>query len=133
MGTVERFEDLRVWNEAKSLAGLVYKTFRQSRDFGFKDQIQRASVSIMNNIAEGFERGSDTDFIRFLYIAKSSAGELRSMLYLAKELEYVDPKTADDLLKHAMLISGSLSNFIRYLKNNNLSKPPKTIKPKKPS
>jgi len=87
----------------------------------------------MNNIAEGFERGSDTDFIRFLYIAKSSAGELRSMLYLAKELEYVDPKTADDLLKHAMLISGSLSNFIRYLKNNNLSKPPKTVKPKKPS
>lgn len=133
MGTVERFEDLRVWNEAKSLAGLVYRTFRPSRDFGFKDQIQRASVSIMNNIAEGFERGSDTDFIRFLYIAKSSAGELRSMLYLAKELEYVDPKTADDLLKHAMLISGSLSNFIRYLKNNNLSKPPKTVKPKKPS
>jgi len=70
MKDMARFEDLWVWKEAKGLAVQVYKTFQKSRDFGFKDQVQRAAVSVMNNIAEGFERGSDADFIRFLYIAK---------------------------------------------------------------
>ena len=111
-----RFEDLRVWKEAKGLAVQVYKTFQKSRDFGFKDQVQRAAVSAMNNIAEGFERGSDADFIRFLYIAKSSAGEVRSMIYLARELNYVDNASADELIQKSRLVSGSISNFIKYLK-----------------
>ena len=70
MGSVERFEDLIVWKDARNIVGIVYSSFSNLKDFGFRDQIQRASVSIMNNISEGFERGSNAEFIRFLFIAK---------------------------------------------------------------
>jgi four helix bundle protein len=83
---IERFEDIIAWQKAKELSVRVYSLFSESRDFGFRDQIERASVSVMNNIAEGFERKSNKEFIHFLFIAKGSCGEVRSMLYLAKEL-----------------------------------------------
>jgi four helix bundle protein len=87
---IERFEDIIVWQKWKEMALLVYEHFRENRDYAFRDQIQRASVSIMNNIAEGFERKGAREFSKFLYIAKGSSGEVRSMLYLAKELKYIE-------------------------------------------
>lgn len=78
---IERFEDIIAWQKAKELSIQIYSLFAESKDFGFKDQILRASVSIMNNIAEGFERKGNKEFSHFLFIAKGSCGEVRSMLY----------------------------------------------------
>ena len=89
---VQRFEDLEAWQIARELANQVYKITKQEsvcRDFGFLDQIRRAAISIMNNIAEGFERGSNKDFVRFLFIARGSAGEVRSLLYLGLDQGYL--------------------------------------------
>ena len=86
---MKRFEDSIAWQKSKLLSLEIYRTFAELRDYGFKDQIQRASVSTMNNIAEGFERKGDIEFRRFLYIAKGSAGEVRSMLILGLDLGYV--------------------------------------------
>lgn len=90
---IQKFEDIIAWQKTQDLAVLIYKTFESSRDFGYKDQIQRASVSISNNIAEGFDRMSDKEFIRFLYIAQASCSEVTSMLYLANRLNYLDNET----------------------------------------
>lgn len=78
---IERFEDIIAWQKAKDLSVLIYKDFDNSKDFSFKDQIQRASVSVMNNVAEGFERKTNNEFKQFLFIAKGSCGEVRSMLW----------------------------------------------------
>ncbi|MFZ4548235.1 MAG: four helix bundle protein, partial [Bacteroidales bacterium] len=86
MATINRLEDLEVWKESKKLALAIYSHFRPLKDFGFRDQICRASVSVMNNIAEGFERNSDKEFQRFLSISKGSLGEVRSMIILAIDL-----------------------------------------------
>ncbi len=89
---VARFEDLDAWMVGRELANLIYvygKTGELSKDYGFKDQLQRAAVSVMNNIAEGFERGSNKDFAKFLFIARGSSGEVRSMLYLALDQKYI--------------------------------------------
>jgi four helix bundle protein len=83
---IERFEDIIAWQKSKELSVQVYGLFENSKDYGFKDQILRASVSVMNNIAEGFERRGNKEFRHFLYIAKGYCGEVRSILYLAKEL-----------------------------------------------
>jgi four helix bundle protein len=88
-----RFEDLKVWIDSCEFTESIYQlTFNDQlkKDFSFKDQIRRASVSIMNNIAEGFERNSNKEFIRFLFYSKGSAGEVRSMLYLARQLGYIN-------------------------------------------
>lgn len=116
MATVAQFEELLVWKEARVLTVELYRQFGNLKDFGFRDQIQRASVSIMNNIAEGFERGSDADFLRFLFIAKSSAGEVRSMIYLAEDLGYLSKEKSDELVVDLLKLSSGLSNFIKYLK-----------------
>jgi four helix bundle protein len=86
---IERFENIKAWQKAKNLTITIYQLFEQSKDYGFKDQIQRASVSIMNNIDEGFERKGDKEFTYFLYVAKGSSGEVRPMLILAHELEKI--------------------------------------------
>ena len=109
------FEDLVVWLESKELAGLIYKAFSDLRDFGFKDQVQRAAVSVMNNIAEGFERGSDADFVRFLFVAKASCGEVRSMIFLAIDLNYLDKNSADLIIEKCRKLSRGLASFIKYL------------------
>jgi four helix bundle protein len=115
MSTIKKFEDLIIWQNSRKLINEVYKEMNGNRDFGFKDQIQRASVSIMNNIAEGFERNSDTEFRRFLDISKASCGEVRSMLYLAEDLHYLDINKAENLRKECRLISGSIQNLINRL------------------
>lgn len=112
---IEKFEDILVWQKAKNLSLLVYELFKHNKDYGFKDQIQRASVSIMNNVAEGFERKGDKEFSRFLYIAKGSCGEVRSMLYLALELRYISEKDFHKTYNNSVEISKMLSGFIKAL------------------
>lgn len=118
MAQINCFEDLSIWKDSRCLVGEIYSIFSSINDFSFRDQIQRATVSIMNNIAEGFERGSDLDFCRFLYIAKSSCGEVRSMLYLALDLHYLDEEKTLNLQNGCKKISSSIQNLISYLKQN---------------
>lgn len=112
---IERFEDIIAWQKAKELALLTYKLFKNNRDYSFKDQIQRACISIMNNIAEGFERRTNKDMKHFLFIAKGSAGEVRSMVDMAYSLEYVSKSERDQLYGLTMDISKLLSGFIKTL------------------
>ena len=95
-GKIEKFEDLIAWQKARELTKNIYKITRQgefSKDFGLRDQIRRASVSIMSNLAEGFERGGRSEFHQFLVIAKGSCAELRSHLFVALDADYIDAQT----------------------------------------
>lgn len=112
---IERFEDIIAWQMAKELTISIYTLFEKSTDFGFKDQIQRASVSIMNNIAEGFERKTNNEFKHFLYIAKGSCGEVRSMLIVTKELNKISLEQYTELFDKSEIISRMLSNLIKTL------------------
>ncbi len=112
---IERFEDIIAWQKALDLTVEIYNLFEKTNDFGFKDQIQRASVSIMNSIAEGFERMSNNEFRHFLYVAKGSCGEVRSMLILAKKLNKLPEEKADELKKISLEISKMLSGLIKTL------------------
>jgi four helix bundle protein len=117
------FEDLKVWQKARALNVKVYQltlneTF--SKDFGLKNQIRNASVSISSNIAEGFERNGNKEFSQFLSIAKGSAGEVRSQLYLAKDLEYIPEENLQTLVDDLKEISKMLNGLIRYLKETEL-------------
>ena len=111
----DRFEEILGWQKAKELTLSIYKNFSNCKDFAFKDQIQRASVSIMNNIAEGFERKSNKEFKQFLFIAKGSAGEVRSMLLIASELKYITKETQEILVNLVEEISKILSGLIKTL------------------
>ena len=95
MGFAENFEDLQIWQRSRVLTNAIYNAFEKIRDFEFRSQIQRASVSVMNNIAEGFERRTKKDFAHFLDLSKGSSGEVRSMLYLAEDRRYIDKSAAD--------------------------------------
>lgn len=106
---IQKFEDLIVWQKAQDFAILIYKQFDTTNDFGFKNQICRASVSISNNIAEGFERNSNLEFKRFLYISLASNSEVKSMLYLAFRLEYISEKEKLFLLNYSNEI-GKITN-----------------------
>lgn len=112
---IEKFEDINAWQKAKVLTAAIYKTFGSHRDYGFKDQIQRASVSIMNNIAEGFERRGDKEFKHFLSISKGSCGEVRSMLYLGYELEYISKQEFEELYVKAVEISKMIAGLMKTL------------------
>lgn len=110
-----KFEDIIAWNKSKELTLLIYREFKNCRDFNFKDQIQRAVISIMNNIAEGFERMSNREFKNFLSIAKGSSGEVRSMLYVAKSLNYIDDRIFQDLNNKSFEIARIISGLIKTL------------------
>jgi len=112
---IEKFEEIIAWQKAGELSVKVYSQFKDCRDFGFKDQIQRASVSIMNNIAEGFERRTNKEFINFLYIAKGSCGEVRSMLYLALKLKYISEADSKIFYNLSVEISKAIAGFIKTL------------------
>ncbi len=113
---IERFEDIVAWQKARILTLNLYTLFKESRDYSFRDQIQRASVSIMNNISEGFGRGSDLDFKRFLYIANGSCCEVKSMLYLAKDLQYITKTDFEELFAKTDEIGRILNGLIKSLK-----------------
>jgi four helix bundle protein len=112
---IDRFEDIICWKKAGELSVAIYSLLTESRDYGFRDQIQRASISIMNNIAEGFERRTDNEFKHFLYIAKGSCGEVRSMLYIARKLKYIDQIQYKQLHVLSTEISKMISGLIKSL------------------
>jgi four helix bundle protein len=109
----QRFEDLLVWQKARSVSVAIYKAFRDCRDFGFKDQVTRSSLSIPSNIAEGYERGSNREFVRFLLIAKGSCGELRTQILIADEVDLLPKDKASALVEQATEISYMLSSLIK--------------------
>jgi len=115
---VETFEDLEIWQLARLLTKDLSKIFYNPKfhNYSFQDQIMRASISICNNIAEGFERKGDKEFSHFLFIAKGSCGEVRSMLYTAVDLSYLTNETMLNLIDASKLISKKLSSLIKYLK-----------------
>ena len=118
MGRINNFEKIDSRKNARKLVVEVYKTTKQqefSRDFGLKDQIQRAAVSIMSNIAEGWDRNSKKELVRFLYISRGSAGEVRSLLYVAKDLHYIDQGIFEYLFESILTISRQIYKLIDYL------------------
>ena len=124
MGTIERFEDLEAWKLARELTGLVYGcsgTGNSGRDFALRDQIRRASISIVSNIAEGFERDGDKEFIQFLSMAKGSCAEVRAQLYLALDQQYISEALFHELTTKAIQLSRVISGLIRYLQQSQLS------------
>jgi four helix bundle protein len=115
---IERFEDLEVWNLSRRLVNCIYKMTNNenfSRDFGLVNQMQRCSVSIMSNIAEGFERKGKKEFIHFLYTAKGSCGELRSQLYIALDLNYIDRTKFDESYNLSETVSKLIAGLIKHL------------------
>ncbi len=112
---IKRFEDLDAWKLSQDLAVQVYQFHDHVKDYGFKDQIQRASVSISNNVAEGFDRNYQKEFQRFLYIGKGSCGEVKSMAYLGNRLGYLNLEQRDQLLSQCNRVSGCIYGLIRSL------------------
>jgi four helix bundle protein len=127
---IKNFEDLEIWKEARHLTREIYalsKTSQLSKDYGLRDQMQRAAVSIMANIAEGFERGGNQEFVQFLYIAKGSRGEIRSQLYVALDQNYIDQKATDNLLIILKRLSVMIKHLIDHLKRSGLRGPSEAL------
>jgi four helix bundle protein len=114
---MKTFEDLNIWKESKKLSLKIYsiKNTLYRKDFGYRDQLQRASVSVMSNIAEGFERDGNKEFIKFLYYSKGSAGEVRSLISLGIDLGYVNENDYKEFISICTSLSQQISNFIKYL------------------
>ncbi|HET8861331.1 four helix bundle protein [Marivirga sp.] len=120
MATIKRFEDLEVWKDAREFTKVVFQittTEELKTDFAFKDQIRRASISIMNNISEGFGRYSNKDFRRFLDIATASNLEVKSMLYLGSDLKYIPESKLDNLIQQNEKLHYQLLALIKYLRS----------------
>ena len=121
MATIQRFEDLMMFTKARELTKDVYKALASCRDRGFCDQIQRASVSVISNIAEGFESGTKQGFLNYLYIAKASAGEVRAQLYVAYDIGYLNIETFKHLNSLAEECSRLIASFTKKLKSGGMS------------
>jgi four helix bundle protein len=123
MATIQKFEDLQIWQEARLLSQKLYLlTFVEpiNSDFRFKDQVRGSCGSIMDNIAEGFERGSKLEFLNALTIAKGETGELKSQLYRALDNHYISADLFDDLYTLADGLTKMLTSFIKYLNNSKI-------------
>ncbi len=121
MATVKRFEDLEIWQDARKLSKEIINIAKQSdlkSDFKFKEQIKSSAGSIMNNIAEGFERNGNVEFRQFLSIAKGSAGEVRSQIYRLLDNDYISEEKKEFLVLEYEKLSGKINNFIIYLNKN---------------
>ena len=119
MVTVDRFEELKVWQAARDVANAVYKSSSNgafARDYALRDQIRRAAVSIPSNIAEGFSRHSNKEFIQFLFISKGSAAEVQSQLYTALDQDYISQGEFDKIYGQTEVVAKQISRFITYLK-----------------
>lgn len=123
MATIKRFEDIESWQLAREMTKTIYAVSNDgafARDFGLRDQIRRASVSIMSNIAEGFERGGDKEFFQFVSLAKGSSGEVRAQLYVALDAGYIDQQTFSRLSDMATQINRMLAGLMKYLRSSEL-------------
>jgi len=121
MGKFNSFEEIISWKKSREFNLKIYRITENQyfkRDFDLTRQIRRASTSISSNIAEGFERNTDKEFIYFLYVAKASAGEVRSQIYLASDLNYISIEISENLLHDVTEISKLLGGFIKYLETN---------------
>jgi four helix bundle protein len=121
MMKIERFEDLQAWQKARALANLIYDLTEQAtfaRDFQLRDQIRRAASSVMHNIAEGFDSGSDPEFVRFLKMARRSASETQSELYLALDRRYITPDEMRRAYDLASEVKKLINGLIAYLHKN---------------
>ncbi len=121
MAAITRFEDIEAWKTARQLTNSVYAHTNQTgfnRDFGLRDQIRRASVSVMSNIAEGFESRTDVQFINFLGMARASAGEVRAQLYIALDQKYIVEEQFKETFEMAQTCSRQIANFMKYLEAN---------------
>ena len=121
MTSIKNFEDLKAWQKARELAGYVYELTRNekfSRDFGLRDQVQRAASSVMHNIAEGFESGSDPEFVRFLKMARRSAGEVQSQLYLALDVGYISEEDRQSAHILATEVKRLINGMMTYLRKS---------------
>ena len=123
MARIERFEDIEAWKKARELTRSIYRASSDGsfgRDFALRDQIRRAAISIMSNIAEGFERSGDKEFKNFLSIAKGSTGEVSSQLYIALDAEHISEGDFDRLYATASETGKLIGGFMRYLSNSTL-------------
>lgn len=123
MAKITRFEEIESWKKSRELTRSIYRISlkeRFFRDFGLRDQIRRAAVSILSNIAEGFERDGDKEFIQFLSLAKGSCGELRAQLYVALDQKYIDEEEFRALTNSATEISRMISGLMKYLKQSGM-------------
>ena len=117
----KRFEELVIWQKSRDFAKMIYsltRTLAFAKDYGLKDQIQRAAVSISSNIAEGFERNGNVEFTNFLFIAKGSCGEVRSQLYIAYDLNYITQVQFEEAVSQSVELSKSIYSFIKSLKSS---------------
>ncbi|MBI1826875.1 MAG: four helix bundle protein [Planctomycetes bacterium] len=120
-GAARAFEELHIFERARELTNAIYAASRSglfAKDFGLADQVRRAAVSVMSNIAEGFERGSSTEFIHFLYVAKGSCGEVRAQLLVAVDQGYIAVAEHERLNESCRQLSGMISNFIGHLQRS---------------
>jgi len=130
MSTVKSFEELTIWQEARELTNRIYilsKRFPKEELYGLTSQIRRASVSIMSNIAEGFNRRSTKEFINFLIISRASVSEVQNDLYISLDLKYIDKENFETIYNHAQKISMSINKLITYLRSQ-VKTYPKTTK-----
>ena len=121
MTAITRFEDIESWKTARQLTNSVYTHSNQTgfnRDFGLRDQIRRASVSVMSNVAEGFESHTDAQFINFLGMARVSAGEVRAQLYIALDQKYITEEQFNETFAVAQTCARQIANFMKYLESN---------------
>ena len=117
----KRFEELVIWQKSRDFAKMIYsltRTLAFAKDYGLKDQIQRAAVSVSSNIAEGFERNGNVEFTNFLFIAKGSCGEVRSQLYIAYDLNYITQVQFEEAVSQSVELSKSIYSFIKSLKSS---------------
>jgi len=123
MATLKQFEEIEAWKKARELTREVYKCSKLgpfARDFGLRDQIRRAAVSVMSNIAEGFERGGNAEFVQFLAVSKGSAGEVESQLYVALDQEYISEEQFRSLKQTAVSTKTLIAGFMSYLRRSGI-------------
>lgn len=120
---INSFEEIKVWQDARAFVKEIYTltaSDKFKKDYGFRDQMQRAAVSILNNISEGFERNNNKEFIKFLLYSKGSAGEIRAMLYVALDINYISEEEFQNYYTNAINIITQIANFIAYLRKTTI-------------
>jgi len=121
MGKIKRFEDLPIWKKSVEVSLEIYRIAEQGKlknDFSLKDQLKRAAISISSNIAEGYEYNNNKDFLRFLRYAKGSAGELRSQIFILKEMRFIDNEAYEKINVLLLEVSRQISGFMKYLREH---------------